>query len=69
MYKVEKRMQLKTSGTWNDILVTALTTQPGQWPRNVSSTGAWAMMRIERLIVADCGRLLVAPDCVQMISY
>ena len=40
MYKVEKRMQLKTSGTWNDILVTALTTQPGQWPRNASSTGA-----------------------------
>ena len=42
MYKVEKRMQLKTSGTWNDILVTALTTQPGQWPRNASSTGAGA---------------------------
>ena len=38
MYKVEKRMQLKTSG--NDILVTALTTQPGQWPRNASSAGA-----------------------------
>ena len=40
MYKVEKRMQLKTSGTGNDILVTALTTQPGQWPRNASSAGA-----------------------------
>ena len=30
MYKVEKRMQLKTSGTWNDIWW-PVTTQPGQW--------------------------------------